>query len=77
MPLEIANVRRVKAAALILLALASLGLCGCPILMIPGLAYSGYQYEKTGKLPGMPSTPAASESEKNKQSSQSGNSSVE
>jgi hypothetical protein len=38
------------------LTIAALGLCGCPALAIPGLAYSGYQYEKTGKLPGMPST---------------------
>ena len=35
---------------------AALGLSGCIWLAIPGLAYSGYQYEKTGKLPGMPST---------------------
>ena len=39
---------------------AGLGLSGCICLAIPGLAYSGYQYEKTGKLPGMPSTSQAS-----------------
>jgi hypothetical protein len=39
---------------------AGLGLSGCLWLAIPGLAYSGYQYEKTGKLPGMPSTSQAS-----------------
>jgi hypothetical protein len=39
---------------------AGLGLSGCIWLAIPGLAYSGYQYEKTGKLPGMPSTSQAS-----------------
>ncbi len=49
---------RIKLIALVALILAGLGLSGCPALMIPGLAYSGYQYEKTGKLPGMPSTPA-------------------
>ncbi|MBV8135704.1 MAG: hypothetical protein JO121_08735 [Deltaproteobacteria bacterium] len=39
---------------------AGLGLSGCIWLAIPGLAYTGYQYEKTGKLPGMPSTSQAS-----------------
>jgi hypothetical protein len=39
---------------------AGLGLSGCIWLAIPGLAYTGYQYEKTGKLPGMPSTSPAS-----------------
>jgi hypothetical protein len=39
---------------------AGLVLSGCIWLAIPGLAYSGYQYEKTGKLPGMPSTSQAS-----------------
>jgi len=42
------------------LLLAGLGLSGCIWLAIPGLAYTGYQYEKTGKLPGMPSTSQAS-----------------
>lgn len=37
------------------LVMVALRLCGCIWLAIPGLAYSGYQYEKTGKLPGMPS----------------------
>lgn len=50
------------------IALVGLGLSGCPMLMIPGLAYSGYQYEKTGKVPGMPST--GSSSDKDKASSQ-------
>ena len=35
---------------------AGLELSGCIWLAIPGLAYTGYQYQKTGKLPGMPST---------------------
>jgi hypothetical protein len=39
---------------------AGLGLSGCIWLAIPGLAYSGYQYEKNGRLPGMPSTSQAS-----------------
>ncbi|HKF28562.1 MAG TPA: hypothetical protein VKB29_05010 [Candidatus Binataceae bacterium] len=42
------------------LLVAGLGLSGCIWLAIPGLAYTGYQYEKTGKLPGMPSTSPAS-----------------
>jgi hypothetical protein len=40
--------------AIAVIAALGLGASGCPILMIPGLAYSGYQYEKTGHLPGMP-----------------------
>ena len=51
---------RVKVLALMGLLVAGLGLSGCIWLAIPGLAYSGYQYEKTGKLPGMPSTSQAS-----------------
>jgi len=46
--------------ALVGLLVAGLRLSGCIWLAIPGLAYSGYQYEKTGKLPGMPSTSPAS-----------------
>ncbi len=48
-------------------AIIALLMCGCPALMIPGLAYSGYQYEKTGQIPGMPSSsasPSGSSSEK-------------
>lgn len=73
---KIVRISRLKVAAFVVLTVASLGLSGCPLLMIPGLAYSGYQYEKTGKLPGMPSTPAASQDDKNKQP-QSGDSSIE
>ena len=51
---------RVRVLALMGLLVAGLGLNGCIWLAIPGLAYSGYQYEKTGKLPGMPSTSSAS-----------------
>ncbi len=40
--------------AIVAIAALGLGASGCPILMIPGLAYSGYQYEKTGHLPDMP-----------------------
>ena len=46
----------VKVLVLMGLVAAVVSLSGCLWLAIPGLAYSGYQYEKTGKLPGMPST---------------------
>ena len=51
---------RVRVLVLMGMLVAGLGLSGCIWLAIPGLAYSGYQYEKTGKLPGMPSTSQAS-----------------
>jgi hypothetical protein len=50
----------VKVLPLIGLLVVGVGLSGCIWLAIPGLAYTGYQYEKTGKLPGMPSTSQAS-----------------
>ena len=50
----------VSVLVLVGLLVAGLGLSGCIWLAIPGLAYTGYQYEKTGKLPGMPSTSQAS-----------------
>ncbi len=41
------------------LAILALGIAGCPALIVGStlgsLGYAGYQYEKTGKLPGMPS----------------------
>ena len=51
---------RVRVLVVMGLLVAGLGLSGCIWLAIPGLAYTGYQYEKTGKLPGMPSTSPAS-----------------
>jgi hypothetical protein len=44
-------------------ALAVFGLCasGCP-LMVGSLAYQGYEYHKTGKLPGMPDDSSSSSS---------------
>jgi hypothetical protein len=61
---------RAKVLALVTLAIAALSLSGCPALMISGLAYSGYQYEKTGKLPGMPTTSHDSSADQGKASSQ-------
>jgi hypothetical protein len=41
------------------LAILALGIAGCPALIVASsagsLGYEGYQYHKTGKLPGMPS----------------------
>ena len=45
-----------RLVAIVALVAAALGASGCLVLAIPGLAYTGYQYEKTGKIPGMPST---------------------
>ena len=49
------TIRKIKMLVLASLVIVAMGLCGCIWLAIPGLAYTGYQYEKTGKLPGMPS----------------------
>jgi len=38
------------------LAVLVVGLSGCPALMLGSLGYEGYEYEKTGSLPGMPPT---------------------
>ena len=58
---EKSHKRFLRILVLLLPAIAGFGLSGCLWLAIPGLAYSGYQYEKTGKLPGMPSTEPQSE----------------
>jgi hypothetical protein len=60
----------VRVLLLMGLLVAGLGLSGCIWLAIPGLAYSGYQYEKTGKLPGMPSTSQGSSGSQPKASAQ-------
>jgi len=40
-------------------AMLALGIAGCPALIVAStvgsLGYAGYEYEKTGKVPGMPS----------------------
>ena len=41
------------------LAVIAVGLSGCPALMLGSLGYEGYEYHKTGQLPGMPPQGAA------------------
>ena len=50
-------------AALLILALAA---AGCPLLMAGSLGYEGYEYEKTGSLPGFPSNPPPSAEQQTK-----------
>jgi hypothetical protein len=49
-----------KFVAIAVLAVAAMCAGGCPLLMVGSLGYSGYQYEKTGKLPGMPDQSSSS-----------------
>jgi hypothetical protein len=44
-----------KWLAMAILALFAVALTGCAALMVGSLAYVGYEYAKTGTLPGMPS----------------------
>lgn len=44
-------------AALTMLAIAA---SGCLPLMVGSLGYEGYEYTKTGTLPGMPAMPSSS-----------------
>lgn len=48
---------------------AALSCSGCIWLAIPSLGYEGYEYEKTGSLPGMPSSGTSSSSQNNKSNS--------
>jgi len=43
-----------KCIAIAVLSVLALATGGCPLLMVGSLGYEGYQYEKTGTLPGMP-----------------------
>jgi hypothetical protein len=43
-----------KLIAIGALTIMALGIAGCPALMLGSLGYTGYEYEKTGTLPGMP-----------------------
>jgi hypothetical protein len=58
-----------RLVAIVALAFAALSANGCLMLAIPGLAYTGFQYEKTGKIPGMPSTKPESSSDQSSPSS--------
>jgi hypothetical protein len=59
---------------MVILALLALALTGCPALMVGSLAYEGYEYEKTGTLPGMPSqTPLPSNEKSNSRATPSPN----
>ncbi len=40
-----------RSIATVALAIAAIFCSGCPALMIPGLAYSGYKYEKDKNTP--------------------------
>ena len=44
-----------KLLAIGALTIMAFGIAGCPVLMLGSLGYTGYEYEKTGTLPGMPS----------------------
>ncbi|HVA77002.1 MAG TPA: hypothetical protein VNF27_03860 [Candidatus Binataceae bacterium] len=63
--------------AIVSLAALGLGASGCPALMIPGLAYSGYKYEKTGSLTGQPASSSSSQSHKPAVQSTPSDSSIE
>jgi hypothetical protein len=42
------------------IAVLAIAVAGCPLLLIPSLGYEGYEYHKTGRLPGMPQQPKSS-----------------
>jgi hypothetical protein len=58
-----------KLLVLAVFAFIGLACSGCPALMIPGLAYSGYQYEKKGTPEAQSTQP---DSQKKSSSSQQG-----
>lgn len=59
-----------QSMAMIVMAAAAAAFCsGCPALMLPGLAYSGYQYEHNQNQP----APGASNQQNGKSSSQQPN----
>lgn len=53
--------KRLKSWPLITLVViaAACACSGCIWLAVPSLAYMGYKYEKTGTIPGMPSSTAS------------------
>jgi hypothetical protein len=46
-----------RCLALAALAILTLTLAGCPLLLAGSLGYEAYKYKKTGTLPGLPSKP--------------------
>ena len=51
-----------KRLAVAMLAALALGTAGCLPLMLGSLGYEGYEYHKTGTLPGMPPSQSSSSS---------------
>ena len=46
-------------AIMVMLAILAIAASGCLPLMIGSVGYEGYEYEKTGSLPGWPVMPSA------------------
>jgi hypothetical protein len=70
--------RRIRQAgwllALLIAAAMTISCSGCLVLAIPSLGYEGYEYEKTGSIPGVPSSgPSSSENQNNKNNNSSNN----
>jgi hypothetical protein len=51
-----------KRLAVAVLTALALGVAGCLPLMVGSLGYEGYEYDKTGTLPGMPPSQSPSSS---------------
>jgi hypothetical protein len=51
-----------KRLAVLMLAALALSAAGCLPLMVGSLGYEGYEYHKTGTLPGMPPSQSSSAS---------------
>ena len=51
-----------KRLAVLMLAALALSASGCLPLMVGSLGYEGYEYHKTGTLPGMPPSQSSSSS---------------
>jgi hypothetical protein len=56
-----------KSLAVAVLVALALSAAGCLPLMVGSLGYEGYQYEKTGTLPGMPDQSSSTSSSTAKQ----------
>jgi hypothetical protein len=68
---------RLGAVLLALIAVATAFICsGCLLLAIPSLGYEGYEYEKTGSIPGVPSSGSSSSPNQNSKNNNSSNNST-